>query len=269
MRVDDERYGREELLNVKFFGTRTWCALLLASLCLCGVAFTQEGIQKPDAPAPQSTSQAPGAVEFGADFVQLLQRKSMVFPDLAVNTASLSTTQKFKLAANNSVALSTIAAAAVSSGWNQAFNEPEGYGQGMSGYGKRFGSAMARSASNQIFGTFLLASVLRQDPRFFVKNDVTFGGSVKYSISRVFLTRGDDDGQQVNWSGLIAPLGTEVLANTYFPQGDRDAGDVLQRYGYDLLWKAAGNLAKQYWPKINKQLRLQPQAPDPKSLARP
>ena len=262
-------YWREGLLKVMVFGTRTWCALLLASLSLCGVAFTQEGVQKPDAPAPQPTSRPAGPIKVGADFVELLQRTSVVFPDLAVNTASLSTSQKFKLAANNSVSLSTIAAAAVSSGWNQAFNEPEGYGQGMSGYGKRFGSAMARSASNQIFGTFLLASVLHQDPRFFVKNDLTFGGSVKYSINRVFLTRGDDGGQQVNWSGLVAPLGAEVLANTYFPQGNRDAGDVLQRYGYDLAWKFAGNLAKQYWPKINKQLRLQPQPPDPKSLARP
>jgi hypothetical protein len=263
MPVDGRIYRREGLLKVRLLGIGTWCALLLA--CLGGVAFTQEGVQKPDAPAPQSTSRPPGPVKLGADFVQLLQRNSVVFPDLAVDTASLSTAQKFKLAANNSVSLSTVTAAALGSGWNQALNEPEGYGQGMSGYGKRFGSSMARSASNQIFGTFLLASVLHQDPRFFVKNDVSFGGSIKYSISRIFLTRGDDDGQQVNWSGLVAPLGAEALANTYLPPGERAAGDVLSRYGYDLAWKFAGNLAKQYWPKINKQLRLQPLAPDPKS----
>ncbi len=253
-------------MRATFFRRGARCTVLIAVLCVSGhITLAQQKDQQLDAPAPQSTSRPPGPVKVGADFVQLLQRNSVVFPDLAVNTASLSTAQKFKLAANNSVSLSTVAAAAVGSGWNQAFNEPKGYGQGMSGYGKRFGSAMARSASNQIFGTFLLASALHQDPRFFVKNDLTFGGSVKYSISRVFVTRGDDGRQQVNWSGLVAPLGAEALANTYFPAGDRAAGDVLQRYGYDLAWKFAGNLAKQYWPRINKELRLQPQTPDLKS----
>jgi hypothetical protein len=245
-------------LNGRFFGTRTWCALLVACLCLSEFAFTQESGQPPNAPEPQSTSQPPEPVKVGADFVQLLERKSAVFPDLALDTATLSTGQKFQLAANNSVSLGTIAAAALSSGWNQAFNVPSGYGQGMSGYGKRFGSAMARSASNQVFGTFLLASALHQDPRFFVKDNLRFGGAVKYSISRVFLTRGDDGDREVDWSGLVAPLGAEALATTYFPPGDNAAADVFRRYGYDLAWKAAGNLAKQYWPKVNKKLRLSP-----------
>lgn len=249
---------------MRFFGTRARWAMLIVCLCGAQCSFAQEKGQAPNAPAPQSTQQPPEPVKAGADFVQLLQRKSMVFPDLAVDTASLSTSQKFKLAANNSVSLSTIAAAALGSAGNQALNEPEGYGQGMSGYGKRFGSSMARAASNQFFGTFLLASALHQDPRFFVKDNLTFGGSVKYSISRIFITRGDDGAREVNWSGLVAPLGSEALANTYFPQGDRGAGAVFTRYGYDLLWKAAGNLAKQYWPRINRQFHLAPLTQDPK-----
>jgi len=246
-------------LKIKFFRTAGQCAFLIEVLFVTHLSLAQQTGQKapPQAPEPQSTSEAAAPLKAGADFVQLLERKSMVFPDLAVDTASLSTGQKFKLAANNSVSLSTITASALGSAGNQALNEPEGYGQGMSGYGKRFGSSMARAASNQFFGTFLLASALHQDPRFFVKQDLTFGGSVKYAVNRVFLTRSDDGQQVVNWSGLAAPLATETLANTYFPQGDRSAGDVFARYGYDLLWKAAGNLGKQYWPKINKRLKLQ------------
>ena len=73
--------------------------------------------------------------------------------------------QKFKLAANNSVALSTTAAA-VGAAFSQAIDSPSGYHQGAEGYGKRFGADMARAASDNMFGTFLLASALRQDPRF-------------------------------------------------------------------------------------------------------
>jgi hypothetical protein len=98
------------------------------------------------------------------DFVQLLQRKSLVFPDLATDTRPLTSWEKLKLAANNNVALSTVGAALVGAGYGQAINSPSGYGQGGSGYGKRFGAGMARGASNNVFGTFLIASVLREDP---------------------------------------------------------------------------------------------------------
>ena len=97
----------------------------------------------------------------GVDFVQLLQRKSPVFPYLANrNTRPLTSWEKLKLAANNSVALSTVGAALVGAGYGQAINSPSGYGQGGSGYGKRVGAGMARGASNNVFGTFLIASVL-------------------------------------------------------------------------------------------------------------
>ena len=82
--------------------------------------------------------------------------------------------QKFKLAANNSVALSTIAAAAAGAAYGQAVNSPSGYGQGAEGYGKRFGADMARTASENLFGTFLLASALHQDPRFYVRKNLSF-----------------------------------------------------------------------------------------------
>jgi hypothetical protein len=155
---------------------------------------------------------------------------------------------------NNSVAPSTILAAAAGAGWNQAFDTPEGYGQGAEGYGKRFGSSMARVASSNFFGTFVLASVLREDPRFYVKKDLSFGASVKYSLVRVLVTRTDSGKDTLNISGLVGPLGAEMLANTYFPAGNRSTGDALVRFGYDMLWKAAGNMLKQYWPTINKKL---------------
>ena len=57
--------------------------------------------------------------------------------------------EKFKLAVNNSVSLATIGAALVGAAYGQAINSPEGYGQGAEGYGKRFGSGMARAASDK------------------------------------------------------------------------------------------------------------------------
>ena len=188
-------------------------------------------------------------------FFSTVARKSLVFPDLATSEGPLSTGEKFKLFVNNSISPSTLFAAAAGSGISQAINSPEGYGQGGEGYAKRFGSSMARHASNNFFGTFLLASALHEDPRFFPQVNPTFGGSVKYSVQRLFVTRSDSGNDTANWSGLLGPALGEGLANAYWPEQERTAGDTLVRYGVDMATTAGYNMLRNYWPVFFKKLR--------------
>ncbi len=236
-------------------------ALISCLLCVCSAAQQDPAGASPNAPsASQQTQPQPAnPMQSGAQIVSVLSHRSLVFPDLATDSGPLSTGGKFKLFVNNSVSLSSIVAAAGGAGVNQALDSPAGYGQGGEGYAKRFGSGMARNASSEFFGTFLLASALRQDPRFFVRNNLNFGDSIKYSIHRVFFTRGDSGNQEFNWSGLMGPLAAEGLANVYFPNDYRTVGNTFSRYGYDLGWQAAANLLRQYWPRINRKLKLVPQ----------
>jgi hypothetical protein len=259
----------------RIFNTQTWALrrrrgphrLILAAPCLliCSWGMAQQP-QSP--PAPDATAQTPESetapkpakpIQSGVVLFKLLQQQSLVFPDLATTRGPLSSWQKFKLATNNSVALSTIGQALIASGYDQAVNRPSGYHQGWEGYGKRFGADMARSASDNLFGTFLLASALHQDPRFFVKRNLSFGQSVKYAAVRVLYTSTDAGERQVNYSGLMGPLLSEALANTYYPEQNRTVGSTFTRYAYDLSWRFGGNLLRQYWPTINRRLRLAPQ----------
>jgi hypothetical protein len=218
----------------------------------------------PDAPSNRAQSQAgpqgTNPLQSGMGFFQLLERKSLVFPDLATNTGPLDSWQKFKLAANQSVSLSTIGGALLGSAYGQATDNPAGYGQGCEGYAKRFGADMARAASGNLFGTFLISSVLREDPRFYVVKNLSFKQSVKYAAVRIVVTRSDSGAKVPNFGGLLGPLAAEAVANTYYPEGNRGVGDTFIRYASDLGWKFGGNLIRQYWPNINKKLRLLPPA---------
>ena len=216
---------------------------------------TEQSSQTQQQPPPLPANPIQGSVEV----FKLLQQKSVVFPDLATAQGPLSPWQKFKLAANNSVAVSTIGAAAIGAAYGQAVNKPSGYHQGAEGYGKRLGANMARAASDNMFGTFLLASVLRQDPRFYVKKNLTFKETVEYSAKRLVFTRGDSGEQQINYSGLIGPLMGEGLANAYYPEENRTVGGTFTRYASDMGWRFAGNMLRQYWPSINRKLRLAPE----------
>jgi hypothetical protein len=99
---------------------------------------------RPNAPSASAQSQPAPAAQSDAgtlqstmassvSFFQLLQGKSLVFPDLATDRGPLDGWGKFKLAANNSIALSTIGAGLVGSAYGQAINSPAGYGQGGAG----------------------------------------------------------------------------------------------------------------------------------------
>jgi len=239
-------------------------AALCSMMCAGGLAQQLRSESLPDAPSqgqkPPTTPQTSNPIEGGVEIFKLLQQKSLAFPDLATTGGPLSSMQKFKLAANNSVAMSTIGAAAIGAAYGQAINSPSGYRQGAEGYGKRFGADVARAASENMFGTFLLASALHQDPRFYVKNNLSFKQSLEYAAIRVLITRSDSGAREVNYSGLIGPLMGEGLANSYYPDENRTVGSTFTRYASDLGWRLGGNLLRQYWPTINRKLRLAPES---------
>ena len=203
--------------------------------------------------APSSPSKVPGVALYN-----LLQKKSIVFPDIALTTQPLSTGQKFQLFVDNSVSVHTITWAVLGSSVGQADDSPTGFGQGWDAYAKRFGSSMGRQASAEFFGTFVLASALHQDPRFYPEVNPGFGHAVKYSVQRVFVRRSDDGRDVPNWSGLAGLAMAEGLANAYWPERNRTVGDTFLRFGLDLATRAGGNMLREYWPVFYGKIRHSP-----------
>ena len=237
-----------------------WQAAALLLVLNPGAAAQQQvrANNLPDAPvAKQAPGQRQQKSNNGAVNTtwEILGRKSVFFPELAHDTEPLSSRQKLELAADQSIAPYGLIVSAFTAGISQARNSWPGYGQGAQGYGKRFGATLALNASSDVFGTFLLPSVLRHDPRYFVSARGGPAHKVGYAISRIFVTRTDRGGQAFNWSGVLAPLMAESLANTYLPDGERTTGKTFQRYGIHLGIDAAANVAKEFWPRIFKTLR--------------
>ena len=241
-----------------------WAALICFLVCTCSRAQQTQSSTLPDAPAAEQTQTVPpptNPIQSSVALFQVLQKKSRVFPDLATNVEPFGTWEKFKLAANNSVSLSTVGQALVAAGFSQAINSVSGYGQGADGYAKRFGANMARSASDNLFGTFLIASVMHEDPRFYVRKGLSLKETLKYAAQRLVYTRSDSGARVINFDGLLGPLASEGLANTYYPETDRGVGSTFTRYASDQGWKFCGNVVRQYWPRINRKLRILPDAP--------
>ena len=179
-----------------------------------------------------------------------------MFPTLAVNTKPLTPPQKLELAARNSISLYTVVGSGIAAGISQARDTYTGYGQGAEGYFKRFGASMAFAATNNMLGTFAIASMLHEDPRYFVLNSPSFKKSLGYAVTRVAVTRMDDGRDGVNFAGLLAPLGASAVMNTYVPADSQGVGPTFSRWGVALAISAGTNLLREYWPRINKRLKL-------------
>jgi hypothetical protein len=229
-----------------------------------------QGQQTPDQtkPAEQTSptmkEQAENAALQPVKLFNLLEKKSIVFPDIAASTTALTPAEKFKLFVDNSVSVHIIAWSLTGSAFGQAADSPTGFRQGWEGYGERFGASMARQSSGQFFGTFILASALHEDPRFFPEYNLSFKQSIKYSLRCLFIARNDEGKWVKNISGLGGPLMGEALANVYWPDRNRTAGDTLFRYGVDLASRAAGNMFREYWPRLFAKIQHQvPEQGDP------
>jgi hypothetical protein len=181
-------------------------------------------------------------------FVGYVTNRSIFFPDIATSAGPLTTGGKFKLFVDQSISPAYVLMAAISAGYGQARNVPPGYGQGWDAYGERFGADMARASSSSFLGTFVLASALREDPRFFPQSHPSFWGSVKYSVRRLVVTRTDAGNERFNTSGLLGTAMAEALTNAYYPEAERTGAKTAERFGTDIGWRFAGNMFKNYWP---------------------
>jgi hypothetical protein len=131
--------------------------------------------------------------------VKRLSGKSLMFPTFHRNNKRLTPHQKFLLPAHNRVSGTTVIGTAARAGISQAGDTKTGYGQAAEGYFKfkRWGggAGMAFAVTSNMVGTFAIASVLQEDPRYLVENENSgrFRELVRYAVTRVFICRRDDD----------------------------------------------------------------------------
>ncbi|HXH66904.1 MAG TPA: hypothetical protein VNI81_06860 [Candidatus Limnocylindrales bacterium] len=240
-------------------------ALCLATLAIPASSLAQQpsgagastpSSAKPDSPQPkQEPSQQPGGS--GKRFIGYVTSRSIVFPDIATNPQPLSPGGKFKIFVNQAISPAYILGSGVSAAVNQATNSPSAPGQGWEAYGTRVGYSMARASSTSFFGTFVFASMFRQDPRFFPESHPSLLRAIKYSAVRIVVTRSDKGNDVFNSSGLLGPLAAEALSNSYLPRSEQTGARTMERYGSDLAWRFAANIFKEYWPTIFRDMHLE------------
>jgi hypothetical protein len=163
------------------------------------------------------------------------------------NAAPLIWKQKFQLAARTIVDPFTLIVVAGTAGLQQWQNHFVGYGQGLQGYGKRFGADYADAAVGTVIGGAILPSLLKQDPRYFYKGIGSTRSRVLYAIAMAVICKGDNRRWQPNYSNVLGRLAAGGISNLYYPSQDRDsAGLTFGNAAIGIAGDAVDNIMQEF-----------------------
>src|ERR1700731_1186201 len=146
----------------------------------------------------------------------------------------------------------TFASAAFEAGIAQMSAEWPQYGGGMQGWGKRYGATLADTESRRFIQTYLLSTVLHQDPRYFPSTSTSLMGRAWYAATRVLVTRGDNGRSQFNTSEMLGALSTSALQNVYYPRHYRTLDDTISRFTGALSSDATSAILREFTPDLKR-----------------
>jgi hypothetical protein len=202
-------------------------------------------VQEPSPPAPQSGTSNDRLLWALPNFLTV---------ENAADVTPLTTTQKFHETIRSSFDYADYGWYAFVAGLSQRDGSEPGYGHGVGGYVRRYGSAFADGTIENVMTSAMFPSLLGQDPRYFQMARGGVWHRTWYSASRTFITRSDAGRRQFNFSEILGSGVAAGLSNTYHAAGDRSVPGTLSVWWSLVAYDTAQTVLKEFWPDIRRKV---------------
>ena len=167
----------------------------------------------------------------------------------------LSSAQKYQLFFKSATDPWPFLLSAFSSGIDQAENSFPAYGQGVKGYAKRFGADYTDYFTGNLLGNAVLASLLKEDPRYFQKGTGSRGGRFLWAATSTVWCKRDNGSWGPNYANVAGNLLGAAISNLYYPEADRTASGTIER-GVTVTAEAiVGSEVIEFWPDLVRRHR--------------
>lgn len=164
----------------------------------------------------------------------------------------IATKQKFTIAVKDTFDYPSYVLAAVFSGISQLDDSNPSFGQGLKGYARRYGSAVADQDLGNFMTEAIFPSMLHQDPRYFRKVNGSVLGRLGYAATRVLVARSDAGKWEFNASEIIGNGAVASIGNLYYPDA-RGFGPTMQRMSTQIGTDAISQILKEFWPDVKRK----------------
>jgi hypothetical protein len=133
--------------------------------------------------------------------------------------------------------------------WQTAFNTPEEWGRGWSGFGKRYAQREADVAiSNTIEGG--LGALWGEDPRYIPSARKGIWPRARYALKTSVLAQGRDGRLRPAWARYAGNTLNNLIENSWLPPSQTSAGQTALRSGMGIVTRMGGNLWDEFWPDV-------------------
>ncbi|HKW99293.1 MAG TPA: hypothetical protein VJN43_16250 [Bryobacteraceae bacterium] len=162
--------------------------------------------------------------------------------------------RKFYIAVKDSFDYPIYFLAGAFAGVSQIENQNPSFGQGLKGYGKRYGGAYGDLMIGNLMAEGLFPGILHEDPRYYRRGTGGTWQRTAYALTRVLVTHTDSGGKRFNFSEVVGNSVTVAISNTYYPD-TRSAAENLEKLGMQIGTDAVSNVLKEFWPDVKRKLQ--------------
>lgn len=163
----------------------------------------------------------------------------------------LTTAQKFHLFRKSAFDPVEFGVVGMQAGISQAEDEFPEYGQGASGFGKRYGATLADEVSSSFFTDFFYPVLFKEDPRYFRLGEGSIKHRLGYALKQEVICHLDKGGRSFSWENAFGALTSGAVSNAYYPQSDRGFGLTMSRSAISAAYGSLGGVVDEFYPDIN------------------
>jgi hypothetical protein len=130
------------------------------------------------------------------------------------------------------------------------------YGPGLKGFGRLLGYQLLQDAQGEFFGTYLIPSLVHEDPRYRRMQNASVKRRIFHALARTVVAQHDDGRPMLNYATLLTyPISAE-LSNLYVPGGQVNGPDTARRIGIGLATDPASNLIAEFLPDFARRIHV-------------
>jgi hypothetical protein len=173
--------------------------------------------------------------------------------EASIPFAPISARRKLTIAYKDSFDWPVYPTAAAFATLYQLENQNPSFGQGMSGYAKRFAASYGDQMIGNMMTEGIVPSLLHEDPRYFRLGEGSKWSRARYALTRIFVTRTDSGRNTFNFAEWLGNSSAVAVSNAWYPD-TRTASDNAQKLAIQCATDAFSNVLKEFWPDVKRRL---------------
>jgi hypothetical protein len=130
------------------------------------------------------------------------------------------------------------------------------YGPGMKGFGRYVGVSYAQDITGEFFGTYLIPSLVHQDPHYHRMPYANIPRRICHAIVQVVWTEGDNGKGMVNFGAVVGFAMVDEIGNLYVPGQKTNLPASGERYAIGLASAPIDNFVTEFMPDVARRIHL-------------